>query len=298
MRFHIFAVLLTSLIVTGTSAQQLLIFGDNALPSCAQQCTSLSQAQAACVPPANPVTNQATYESCFCQSGYLTALKTSPESVCGNVCGTTDELSQIATWYTNNCADGGAAAAAAVSQSASTTSPTSTSTVSSSAAGNSAATSSTDTTSTRTSNSQKEEWWANHWKWVMMIVIVLVGLALIALVAVLIRRRHLRRQDTMKGRFNDGITTRSMATTQDASMGQSGYDLDRRGTPLSLRQTEGRVDSAAKMSRVRERDLDSTIGMRRGIADSSRGGTPVNDLDGNGYRGKGKNRARVEQEEI
>jgi len=104
MRFCVLAILLASLTATGTSAQQLLVFGDNALPSCAQQCSSLSQAQAACVPPASPVTNQVNYQSCFCQSGYLAALENSPETVCGDVCSTTNELTQIATWYLDSAA--------------------------------------------------------------------------------------------------------------------------------------------------------------------------------------------------
>jgi len=155
---------------------------------------------------------------------------------------------------------------------------------------------------TQKSDTQKQGWWAYHWKWVMMVIIIFVGLGLLALVAVLIRRRHLRNQDSMKGRFNDGITTRSMATTQDAGMGQSGYDLDGRATPASLRQTGGqgdaRFDSPAKLSRVRERDLDSAAGAREGFTGSNRGATPVNDLGGTGYRGKGKNRVRVDHDEI
>ena len=303
MRFCGLTILLASLTATGTSAQQLLVFGDNALPSCAQQCSSLVQAQAACVPPAGPVTDQDTYKSCFCQSGYLTALENSPGTVCDDVCSATDDLTQIAIWYSKNCAKNGVSVVQAVSSSQTTTAANS---VSTTTAADSASTDSTiansGITQTQKRDTQGQGWWANHWKWVMMVIIIFVGLGLIALVAVLIRRRHLRKQDSMKGRFNDGITTRSTATTQDAGMGQSGYDLGGRATPASLSQTGGRgnarFDSPAKLGRVRERDLDSAADTYEGFTGSSRGATPVYDLEGNGYRGKGKNRVRVDHDEI
>lgn len=129
-------------------AQQLLVYGDDALPACAQQCPVLSQAQAACVPPAAPVTDQATYESCFCQSGYLTQLKSDPSALCGSVCTAASDLSQIQQWYAQNCVNDGSNAAAQVTTVVITTTsagltggPTTTGTITGSA------TASTETTS-------------------------------------------------------------------------------------------------------------------------------------------------------
>ncbi|GAB7346480.1 hypothetical protein MBLNU457_5170t1 [Dothideomycetes sp. NU457] len=289
----IFALLVLSLTATQTTAQQLLVFGSNALPSCAQQCTLLSQAQAACVPPANPVTSQATYESCFCQSQYLTSLRNSPQTVCGDVCSGGD-LTQIATWYTNTCADGGTAAAAAASSSATTTSTPTT------APGDADPGSTTTSSGYTQSTAPKEQgWWATHWKWVMMVIIIFVALGLIALIAVLARRRYSRGQDKMKGRFNDGITTRSMTTAQDGGMGQSSYGVDGRATPSSSRQVGGRRDDGpTNLSRIRERDAGRAGFLRGGTADSSRQGTPFSELERDGHRDKGKMRARVEDEEV
>lgn len=290
----IFASLLLSLIGTHAAAQQLLVFGNNALPSCAQQCTLLSQAQAACVPPANPVTNQATYESCFCQSGYLTQLRNSPQTVCGDVCSGSD-LAEVATWYTNNCADGGTAAAAAASSSATSTS------AATAAPTYAVAGSSTSTSGTTQNTTPKEQgWWATHWKWVMMVIIIFVALGVMALVAILVRRRYSRRQDQMKGRFNDGITTRSMTTAQDGGKGQSSYAVDGRATPLSSRHVGGslRFDSSAKLSRIRERDAGSSAFFRESTIDRSRQGTPLSEMDRAGYRDKGKMRAQVDDEEV
>lgn len=114
-------VLAISLLFASVKAQTLLVYGENDLPTCAQQCQVLQQAQSACVPPAAPVTNQATYESCFCQSGYLSTLSSSATSVCDGICSASDQV-KIQSWYTTNCKDDGAdVAAAAVTTTAAAT---------------------------------------------------------------------------------------------------------------------------------------------------------------------------------
>ena len=107
------------LYISTTAAETVLLFGNNALPTCAQQCPVIIQAQAACVPPSAPVTNQAAYESCFCQSGYLKTI-TTDTTPCSGVCSGND-LTQLSEWYSNTCADGGVAAAAAISNGGGTT---------------------------------------------------------------------------------------------------------------------------------------------------------------------------------
>jgi len=137
----------------------------------------------------------------------------------------------------------------------------------------------------------------------MMVIIIFVALGLIALVAVLLRRRYSRGQDKMKGRFNDGITTRSMTTAQDGGMGQSSYGLDGRATPLSMRQAGGgrsdaRLDGPVNLGRIRERDAGSGAVLRGGTTEFSRQGTPFSEIERDGNRDKGKMRARVDDEEV
>ena len=72
------------------------------LPVCAPACPVLIQAQSGCVPPAAPVTNQATYQSCFCQSGYLTSLKSSSNNICAPQCSDSD-FAAIESWYKGLC---------------------------------------------------------------------------------------------------------------------------------------------------------------------------------------------------
>lgn len=137
----------------------------------------------------------------------------------------------------------------------------------------------------------------------MMVIIIFVALGVIALVAVLVRRQYSHGQDKMKGRFNDGITSRSMMTAQDGGMGQPSYAVDGRVTPASSRQAGGRrddlrVDGPSNLSRIRERHAGNAIFPRSGAADSSRQGTPFSEMDRSGYRDKGKMRARVDEEEF
>lgn len=100
-----------------TQATTLLNFATGALPSCANTCTALYNAQDACVPPAAPVTNQAIYQSCFCQSGYLAPLYTSPAGVCDQACGGAD-LTKIQSWYKGLCGQRAGGAVAPVPSSA------------------------------------------------------------------------------------------------------------------------------------------------------------------------------------
>ena len=128
------ALLLLIPFLATVTAQNLLIYSSTALPDCAQQCTLLQNAASGCVPPAAPVTNTVTYESCFCQSGYLTGVKAgSDSSVCADVCGA-DDVQKIGQWYRSNCLDNGVAAAAVVDAGGSSTSTTAGTTATSAAA--------------------------------------------------------------------------------------------------------------------------------------------------------------------
>lgn len=74
------------------------------LPICVQQCVILQQAQTGCVPPAAPVTDQAIYQSCFCESALLRPLSATPSTVCP-ACSPAD-LGTLQTWYSGLCTPG------------------------------------------------------------------------------------------------------------------------------------------------------------------------------------------------
>ena len=96
--------LLLSTYPTSTSAQVLL---SNTLPSCAQGCAQLQNAQSSCTPAGGaPVSNDATYKSCFCQSALLSQLY-SPQPVqqfCTQC--SQGDMATIQSWYKGFCASG------------------------------------------------------------------------------------------------------------------------------------------------------------------------------------------------
>lgn len=101
-------IVLLTVLATLSIAQQTTIL-PTTLPACASQCQVLLQAQTGCVPPAAPVTNAAAYQSCFCQSGYLSSLYASAASTLCQSCSAGD-MSSIQAWYKSFCPQQAAAA--------------------------------------------------------------------------------------------------------------------------------------------------------------------------------------------
>lgn len=93
--------LLVPLLALPAASQQILKYGDGQLPTCAQGCQPLLQADGACV------SAGANQKVCFCQSAYLTQqnnLYTDSGSVCSQVCPSQSDQSTISAWYRNYCA--------------------------------------------------------------------------------------------------------------------------------------------------------------------------------------------------
>ena len=108
MRSFILASII-SLLTPFISAQTVNLLASN-LPSCASQCTMLTNAASSCTPPLAPVTSDQIYESCFCQSALLTSLYSSAavQGVCPS-CSSADMLS-IQKWYQGVCPNAGKSA--------------------------------------------------------------------------------------------------------------------------------------------------------------------------------------------
>jgi hypothetical protein len=104
------------------------------LPACAKQCTVLAQAEGGCVPPAAPVTSQAIYQSCVCQSALLTQLHSSGAICQTSGCSATDATT-ISTYYNALCNGPVVEPAATTTTTATTTSATATGTAAAGAAG-------------------------------------------------------------------------------------------------------------------------------------------------------------------
>ncbi|KAK4691999.1 hypothetical protein P7C71_g5121, partial [Lecanoromycetidae sp. Uapishka_2] len=167
-----------------TLAQNLI---PSSFPSCAQQCSLLQQAATSCM--SNPTAAQ----SCFCQSALLSQLYgASPVSICSQ-CSAADMLT-IQNGYKSTCKAEGAPAAANVAVPASPSTTTTTSATSKTTT--SATTSPTagaavpNQQDTSTTNPPSGPWMSTHWKWVVMIVVLAVGLSILAIGGALLHRRY------------------------------------------------------------------------------------------------------------
>ncbi|OAX81249.1 hypothetical protein ACJ72_04413, partial [Emergomyces africanus] len=155
--------------------------GSATFPGCAIGCPLLREAQTNCVPPAAPSTNQATYISCFCQSSLLQALHSSPNGVCDAVCPPAD-LTKLQTWYAGFCSAGN---------------PELTQTTTTSATRTPSPNSGSDSGAGKSENVNQaapQSWFSAHWKWVVMIIVLVVGFAALAFLLVWLKRRHKRKR--------------------------------------------------------------------------------------------------------
>ncbi|KAF5527217.1 hypothetical protein CGCA056_v000342 [Colletotrichum aenigma] len=147
------------------------------LPACATQCGVMYDANGACVPPAAAEADETTYEKCFCSFSALQPWKTAATGVCDYAGCDAAGFSSIQGWFTSLCnaVDGNAVA---------TTSGASSTATSGSSKGSS-------------SSGNGGDWLSNHWRWVVMLVILVVAIAGIWIGACIWRRRYLRRKDRM-----------------------------------------------------------------------------------------------------
>ena len=100
--FHLFFLLLLQHLLSSFT-QQIL---PTDLPSCAQGCAQLQNAQSSCTPAGGAeISDQATYDSCFCQSALLTQLYSpQPVTTFCTQCSKSD-MTSIQDWYKRFCAE-------------------------------------------------------------------------------------------------------------------------------------------------------------------------------------------------
>ncbi|KAI1082722.1 hypothetical protein F5B20DRAFT_481374 [Whalleya microplaca] len=177
----------------------------SSLPSCAAQCGPLYDANGACVPPAAPTADANTYDTCFCAYSSLQSFKQGTSGVCDNACpGDANGLSGIQSWFTSFC-DGKAVA-------------TSTSTAASSSTG----------ASSGSNSSAGGDWLSGHWRWVIMIVIVVVGIIGIWVGACIWRRKYLRKKDRLY-ELGKGLPSSVAVNTQGNLVGPGARDSNYSG---------------------------------------------------------------------
>ncbi|KAK5988575.1 hypothetical protein PT974_10059 [Cladobotryum mycophilum] len=156
-------------------------FNDRAqLPACAVSCGHLYDANGACVPPAVPQQQPQGYTDCFCADPRLAPFSTATAGVCDNACtAEPNGLSSITAWYHSLCKINTAPAGGKLSTS-------------------SVAPGTTGTPPPSQTQGPSGDWISNHWQWVIMLVVLVVGIAGIWIGACIWRRRYVRKRDLHK----------------------------------------------------------------------------------------------------
>lgn len=191
-------------------AQQGVIIPQSAtstFPGCALSCTTLLQARDVCMPPNVAQSSQLTYDQCFCNSPFLTPFASTADQVCVTECTIQTDRQLLQAWYRNFCAQvrQGIDPTTLTHTSSVTTPPavatstqyitsgtfTATETPTSTATSNTGA-------STSTTSHQNQSWIDGHWKYILMLAIIVVALALLAWLAVWLKRRHRRKLDAKR----------------------------------------------------------------------------------------------------
>jgi hypothetical protein len=150
-------------------------------PQCALSCSALNSAQSLCIPPTAPATGRSTYVTCFCQSNLLTQLKTSADGTCDDVCTSASDRSTLQKWFSDFCSSGG--------DLKSTDTSTDTNNNNANSNTNDAA-SSTATAKAHKDSPAPPSWWSGHYQWVVMVIVLIIGFALLTVLGVWLKRRH------------------------------------------------------------------------------------------------------------
>ncbi|KAM0432947.1 hypothetical protein ACHAPT_004652 [Fusarium lateritium] len=203
------------------------------LPACAVSCGALYDANGACVPPIIAVdAGPKAYTQCFCLDTRVAAFSTATKGPCDDAC--TDDpkgLSSIAAWFRDICTVDSNANKGGNGQASSKTTTTD-------GAG------STGGSKAGSSNSGGGgDWISNHWQWVIMLVILVVGIAGIWIGACIWRRRYLRKKDrqTSLGQKHSGSVSRpswgpgiEAGEAGEAGPYNTGYDSNRDSNGIML----------------------------------------------------------------
>ncbi|KAM3415091.1 hypothetical protein BST61_g10224 [Cercospora zeina] len=299
--------LVLALLATAAVAQQgVLTNGNSNLPTCGQSCPLLVQAAQACS--GTDVATQGTWV-CFCQSAYLVNLRSSATGVCDSTCTSQTDLQQVSTWYRTNCGSDNGASEHADAGSGTTTSPPANGAANPAGGQNAPSTGSAGSSSADGANvlsgvsagaDDPGTWWENHYKWIIMLIILVIAFPLIAWGAVCLKRRHDREQDQITGGFNAGITTRPPMSDVNMNRSTASIPVAAAGPSGSGRNSPQRTREAFMPAGYGYSRSSSRNEPRQGVHPLARGETPgdfvergPNDL----ATGKGK-RVMVREESV
>jgi hypothetical protein len=102
---QIFALLAAPIL---SSAQTFLPTGASGnFPACAASCALLQQIETTCLTQTGQQATGLAAENCFCQSGSLQPLYSTPDAICTAECTSETDRGSLRTWFTSFCAQVG-----------------------------------------------------------------------------------------------------------------------------------------------------------------------------------------------
>ncbi|KGO77756.1 hypothetical protein PITC_010260 [Penicillium italicum] len=203
---------LIALTISAVAADSILpTSASSTFPQCGLTCTTLTSAQTSC-----ESADASTWTSCFCQSSLLTGLKTS-----GSICSTCSAADQatLSTWYNNYCNSGGKDTSnTAATTTKSTANAASTSGSSSNASTNKSAPATEENKSPTVNPTPPPNRWSTHYRWVIMLIVLVIGFTIIAVLGVRIKRRYeAKRPNLYRGGGSSLLSTASPPAPRDAA---------------------------------------------------------------------------------
>ncbi|KAJ5963957.1 uncharacterized protein N7479_003833 [Penicillium vulpinum] len=207
-RLPVLFLTLIALAISALAADSILpTSASSTFPQCGLTCTVLTNAETSC-----EAADASTWTSCFCQSALLTGLKTS-----GSVCSTCSAADQttLSTWYNNYCNSGGKD----TTDTAATGTNSSPDAASTSGVTKSDSTTNTNKSASASASDENPSWWSSHWRWVIMLIVLVIGFSAIAVVGVWLKRRHDARRPNLYHGGSSSMLSASLPVPHDAAWG-------------------------------------------------------------------------------
>ncbi|KAJ5447278.1 hypothetical protein N7445_002099 [Penicillium cf. griseofulvum] len=230
---------LIALIISALAADSILpTSASSKFPQCGLTCTTLTGAQTSC-----ESGDASSWTSCFCQSALLTGLKSSG-SICSS-CSAADQAT-LSTWYNNYCNSGGKDTSDTNADTGTTT-KTSTDAVSTPNSGKSESSSNANTNKSPAATEEKQSWWSSHYRWVIMLIVLVIGFTIIAVLGVWFKRRYEAKRPNLYGGaplpVSRGLAPESLASSSRSTMAKTSTPVPGARTRLTkIEQGSGDLD--------------------------------------------------------
>ncbi|KAJ5194302.1 hypothetical protein N7491_001639 [Penicillium cf. griseofulvum] len=249
---------LIALIISALAADSILpTSASSKFPQCGLTCTTLTGAQTSC-----ESGDASSWTSCFCQSALLTGLKSSG-SICSS-CSAADQAT-LSTWYNNYCNSGGKDTSDTNADTGTTT-KTSTDAVSTPNSGKSESSSNANTNKSPAATEEKQSWWSSHYRWVIMLIVLVIGFTIIAVLGVWFKRRYEAKRPNLYGGGSSGMLSAAPPPPGDAAWdsGPAPLPVSRGLAPESLasssRSTMAKTSTPVPGARTRLTKIEQGSG--------------------------------------